>query len=619
LTLAATSGQISGTPTSSGTANFTATVSDNSNPAQTASASTSIVVAVPQSTGTANTWYVNGSGGSRYSVNNPAGLCDGTSAAAPVGTTPNQHCAFNDIRYLWSDGSYTTDTGVGAPVWGWIGQSGDTYLIDCPAGNTWCRIGQNGPNTGDYFGLAGNPYAAGAPTPPSGTATAHTRLLGLNYASCAAPSAKAQINGGYGVGEVLSLAGASYVDVQCIDITDHSQCSKMGLTRYPSSCSTTYPLDDYANTGIDTTATTTNILMQDLNIHGIVSSGLFGPVGAGITMVRVNVNFNGAAGWMFDDGASSPNGPNASITASYVTMTGNGCNEEYPIVHAFPAVSCYDDNSGGFGDAWSAQGTGAGGQTAQLAMTCDHCVVNYNTKDGFGMNHILFTSLSITNSTAYGNMGQQWKWSTSAGAPVTFTNNLTVGNCRRMSAPLTGAPSNYNQFLSDFCRAAGDNIALAVSDGGTTLVADNTVAGYSATTFDISCSGAGTDNCAQATVNFRNNLILGFSNPNYNQGVLPGIYYTTNATTIGRDHNLYFNERNTGCSNTGYTGEICADPLLTNEPASVVSVESDLDNFNFTPGSSSPAIGAGVSISGITTDSTGKTRSNPTAIGAIQP
>ena len=106
----------------------------------------------------------------------------------------NQHCAFNDVRYLWTDGSYTTNTNVGAPAWGWIGAGGDTYLIrDGP----W-RVGQSGPNSGDYLGLAGNPYGAGAPPPLSGTHAAHTRILGENYASCHAQSARTQLHGGYG-------------------------------------------------------------------------------------------------------------------------------------------------------------------------------------------------------------------------------------------------------------------------------------------------------------------------------------------------------------------------------------------------------------------------------------
>ena len=619
LTLAATSGAISGTPTTSGTSNFTATVTDSSNPAQTQSASTSIVVNAAQASGTGNTWYVNGSGGSRYSVNEPNGLCDGTSAAAPVGTTPNQHCAFNDIRYLWTDGSYTTDPNAGAPGWGWIGQGGDTYLIDCPTGNTWCRVGQSGPNSGDYFGLVANPYGAGAPAPPSGTAGQPTQILGLNYASCTSPSAKAQINGGYGVGGVLSLSGASYVNVECIDITDHAQCSKVGSTPYPAGCNTSYPLDDYADGGIDTNNQTSNILLQDINIHGLTHYGLFGPIGGPITMNRVRVAYNGFAGWMFDDGNATPDAPGSSINATNVTMEWNGCNEEYPIVDNYPAISCYDDASGGFGDAWSAQGTGSGGQTSQMAnFVCNQCIIRYNTKDGFGMNHILFDALTITNSQSYGNMGQQWKWSGYDGSNITFTNNETVGNCHRMSAAFSGAPTSYNTYLSDFCRAGGDNIAAGMGNGGTTLIAFNTITGYAATTFDFSCSSNSGGTCATTNLIVNNNILLGYSNPGYNAGQLPGAFYiNTGSETITRNNNLFFNQRNDGCPATGFAGELCTDPLLVSEPASPMVGESDLDNFNFNLGTSSPAIGAGVPISGITTDFNGTTRPTPPAIGAV--
>jgi hypothetical protein len=619
LSLSATTGVISGTPSTTGTFQFTAAVDDNSRPQQAQSVAVSIVVAAAvQTTGTGTTWYVNGAGGTRYSVNEIAGLCDGKSPAAPVGTTPNQHCAFGDIRYLWTDGSYTTNLSAGAPAWGWIGTGGDTYLIDCPSGNTWCRIGQSGPNSSDYFGLAGDPQAAGAPPPLSGTATAHTRILGLNFANCSSAGAKAFVNGGFGVGGVFALNSSSYVDVECLDITDHAQCSRVGTPVYPASCNTSYPVDDYATGGIGTNASTANILLQDLNIHGLTDYGLLGPIGGLITMTRVRVAFNGSAGWEFDDGNATPDAPGSFIAATQVTMEGNGCNEEYPIVDAFPAISCYDDVSGGFGDAWSAQGTGAGGQTSQLSMSCDQCIIRYNTKDGFGMNHILFNTLSITNSASYGNMGQQWKWSTSNNANVTFTNNLVLGNCRRMSAPIPGAPSTFNANLSDFCRAAGDNIALAVSDGSTTLVANNTVAGYAATTFDISCSGVNTDQCASATLIFRNNILLGYSNSAYNLGILPGTYYQANAVVVSRDHNLYYNQRDNGCPTTVGVGELCSNPLLVNQPPSPITAESSLDSFNFGLSAASPAIGVGIAVSGVTLDFSGATRPNPPSIGALE-
>ena len=75
----------------------------------------------------ATTWYVRHDGGTRFSSIQKAGLCDGKADAVPVGTTPNQHCAFNDVRMLWQDGSYTT--GGPFPSWGWIGAGGDTYII----------------------------------------------------------------------------------------------------------------------------------------------------------------------------------------------------------------------------------------------------------------------------------------------------------------------------------------------------------------------------------------------------------------------------------------------------------------------------------------------------------
>jgi hypothetical protein len=154
-------------------------------------------------------WFVRPDGGSRFSKANPNGKCDGKADSAYPGRGHNQHCAFNDVRWLWTDGSYTTDPNAGAPKWGWIIAGGDTVVV---RGGPW-RIGNNGPNSSDYFGLAGSPYSAGAPPIPSGTSARHTRILGENYASC---SSKTQLFGGYAVGSVLSLGNSQFVDLQCL-------------------------------------------------------------------------------------------------------------------------------------------------------------------------------------------------------------------------------------------------------------------------------------------------------------------------------------------------------------------------------------------------------------------
>ncbi len=105
LTLASSTGVISGTPSGSGTATFTVAVSDNGSPTKSASASTSIAVTAPVvSAGT--TWYIRTDGGTRYSANVPQGQCDGKTDAAYPGTGTNQPCAFKDFRYMWDDQSY---------------------------------------------------------------------------------------------------------------------------------------------------------------------------------------------------------------------------------------------------------------------------------------------------------------------------------------------------------------------------------------------------------------------------------------------------------------------------------------------------------------------------------
>ena len=281
----------------------------------------------------------------------------------------------------------------------------------------------------------------------------------------------------------------------------------------------------------------------------------------------------------------------SAIYANYVTMIGNGCNEEYPIVDAFPAQSCYDSTTGGFGDSWSGQDTNLS------AFTCNHCVMMYNTKDGFIGPHTHVTTLLIENSVSIGNMGQQWKWGNTTNSTTTFINNLTVGNCNRMSAQLPGAPHTYNlvsglpgAFLGEFCRASGDVFSFSSDANSTVLLANNTVVAYSNTVFDLNCNTA--DNCATTPFTFTNNILLGYSVPENwfpgGNGSAPGLFYLSDPTdAVVSTYNDEYGVRNGDCP-TGGTGILCVDPALVNEPAQgSVPPESTLDVFNpFTAGKS---------------------------------
>jgi hypothetical protein len=555
------------------------------------------------------TWYIRPDGGTRFDANVLAGQCDGKSDAPYPGAGVNQHCAFNDFRFLYDDQTWQNSA--------WVIAGGDTVIV---RGGPY-RIGiGNAINAADAngktwcFGSYAAPYGCYNPTIPAGTASQHTRILGENYTSCGATN-KTQLFGGFGAEATLNLVGAQYVDVVCLELTRHSQCIQTGQPAYPSLCNSNYPgIEDYASNGILEDATTQNVTLTDLWIHGFPLAGIQGPIGGPMTVARVNISFNGFAGWNFDDGFDTPDGPGSSINASYVTMIGNGCNQEYPIVHAFPAVSCYDLSSGGFGDSWSGQ------DTTLASFTCDHCIQAYNTKDGFTGPHTQITNLVITNSQSYGNMGQQWKWGSTPNSTTTFVNNLTIGNCQRMSQQLSGAPINYNAatgtqgaYLSLFCRAAGDMFAFYSAANSSVLFAFNTTVGYSATMFDMACQVPNA--CSSTPYIFRDNIMLGFLQPTYNSET-PGLYYYSDSSdAVTEDHNLYFNMRNGGCSSPG---DICSDPLFVGEPPLTVATESQFDNFNFNLSSTSPAIGTGIAISGITTDFNGSLRADPPAIGAME-
>ncbi len=646
LTLAATTGIISGTPSTTGTYNFTAAVSDNSSPAQTQSAATSIVVGSAQTTnGPGTTWFVRPDGGTRYSSNVPAGQCDGLADVAYPGTGTNQHCAFNDFRYMWDDDSGMVGQGA------WIIAGGDTVVIrGCTAlstqmnpANPTCRIGWDintgGGSSNQWCTNIGNNTCYNPPI-PAGTATQHTRILGgcaYGGYSCSPVNTYpitsnnlTQIFGGMGLTFTFNLQNTQYLDIEGLEITTHNGvCVSTGSPAYPRYCSTSAPVDDFSNNGVMFNNKSSNILLQDVYIHGFNQSGLYGPIGGPIAMTRVFSGFGGFAGWNFQDNSNTPNAAGSSITASYVTMIGNGCYEQYPIKNAgYPAQACYDDVSNGFGDSWSGQDTNLD------SFTCDHCVQMYNTKDGFIGPHAAIATLSITNSTSIGNMGQQWKWGGQVNGTSLFQNNITVGNCGRMIFQLPGASQTFAKssglpgaYLSDFCRAAGNTFDILVQNGSKNYFYGNTTVMADPTGIDYDCgpAGGGATNCGAVVNLWQDNLFLGYTDPGL--GSAPGLWYITPGTNVvvTSTYNYEFGIR--AGDQCGTNNVTCSDPLMVSEPASPwPGALTDLDVFNpfvsgnsFTPSSGSPLIGAGTAATGLTTDYNGKTRPNPPSIGAIEP
>ncbi len=550
------------------------------------------------------TWYVRPDGGTRYSAAATEGQCDGKGDAAYPGKGTNRHCAFNDYRFLWDD----------QHVYGkfpWVIAGGDTVILrkgpwrvgfdqGISANDTWCR-GGNGT------------YSCTNSTIPAGTPDHPTRILGENWASCSTHAKMTEIHGGYAVYVALNLAGAQYVDVECLNITEHSDCMVHGSPVYPKDCRRYQPpMDDFDSSGIATDVHTHDLLLKNLWVHGHTDRGIKGPIGGKVWAEHVDIAYNGEAGWDFDDGSGTAS-VNATLYMKDSIVEWNGCNQEYPIKHDNPAVSCYGQSTGGYGD-----GIGTPANTG-MDVLIDHSIFRYNTQDGEDFGHVDTGqhTLRITNSFSYGNGGAQFKWGPNF-TNVVFENNLVMANCTRMKEAIPGTPVTFNTHLADFCRAL-DGVSFNFRQGGKAVFANNTIVGYAPTMFDINCWD---DSCSNSSLTFINNLILGYDNPNtYNlggqAGGAGGIYYGKPIGHVNNTHNLEYGIRGQRCTLHFGNNNLCADPKFVGQPR--LSKESDLDNFNFHLAEGSPARGAGLPVPGLDKDYDGNPRpaSGPISIGAM--
>jgi hypothetical protein len=427
-----------------------------------------------------------------------------------------------------------------------------------------CRVGYGGPGNSlaEYsLAIAGDPYSSGAPLPPSGTAGAHTQILGVNHGNCAAAGAKTHIHGGYGTKYTINLAGANYVDFACFDITDFSPCGKANQTRH---CITSYPLDDYADNGMRLSNTTQNTTITDVNIHGMAVNGISGPTGDGVVMDHVDILGNAASGWDADNGDGTT-GKGSLLVRNY-NISWNGCAEEYPVVHPLPYGDCTDQDHGGYGDGFGT--TTKDSDPPGWQVHFDQGIVSYNTQDGLDALHIggNGSSMSVTHALAFSNMGQQIKV---GGATATITDSYIVGNCGAMSQAIPGTPSGYNAHLDLFCRAGNTAVSIEVPTAQPAIFQRNTI--YSNNKVALEIEYPGNQSSSSAAIKYDDNIFIGFSG---SDGQYPSpIYSNTNLkmfTNPGAsfNHNVTYHARsNWRCPATSLheTAGNCSDPHLKDE------------------------------------------------------
>ena len=409
-----------------------------------------------------------------------AAQCTGLANAAYSGSGINQACA-------WSNPMIALPP---PPVYGQTGMprihGGDTLVI--AAGSYMIGYGAPGSascNTGMTYACTMAPIPSGpSPSQP-------TRVIGNGYGSGCRKAP--ELWGTQRAFAVLDLSGSSNVEVGCLELTDHSACIENHCQR-KGSCRgeidrcprDNYPYGAWAENGL-VASDSHDVYLHDLDIHGLANAGVRAGRLSDWTVERVKIVGNGFAGWDGDirNGVATVDTSNhGTILFRGGEIGFNGCGERYPGRQIF---GCWGQEEGGYGD-----GLGTGPTSGKWVF--EDMYVHHNTQDGLDLLYADGSgSITMIRVRAEANAGNQLKVSGTA----VIANATVTGDCAYFSTPQHVGAGNMQ--ASDACRASGDAIAAALSDGHTTEIRDSTLTGQGGCL--ITGSGGGPDAVLKLTHN----------------------------------------------------------------------------------------------------------------------
>jgi hypothetical protein len=521
-----------------------------------------IILGLVSANAYATTYYVRPDGGT-------ASQCTGLADAPYPGSGLGQSCAFAHPFWAIAPQGNNPTKMVG----------GDTLIVD-GSNNAQYMFGYGAPNTGDGSKCSASwPWDCYLRSIPSGpSALQPTRVLGKGWDNgCASPP---QFWGNEHLALMLNLNGSSNVEIQCIEVTDHSSCQENG----PNPCNRdTSPYGPWASTGISA-SDSSNVLLRNVNIHGMAHDGINAGRLRDWTLENTQIVANSISGWNGDigKGVSSNSG---TMTFDHVRIEYNGCGETYPGKLPY---NCYSQSQGGYGDGIGTQQTGANWNFIDSN-------VSHNTQDGIDLLYADGTgTVTINRTRAEGNAGNQIKSATN----TIISNSLAIGNCGYFkNNPITWQSSTF-----DHCRAAGNTVALGFIGGTTDIIRDSTITSNGN---DLIISIGSTCNGTES-ISSTNNVFLGGPYL-YGSGDSSALYYPSGATgnadgpcgtiRLNDDYSVIYGTKNGASDCSGKPHSKCVNPQLVDSMASYYSGNS----FNASLQSLSPAIGTGLVISGIST------------------
>ncbi|KKP67582.1 MAG: hypothetical protein UR66_C0013G0025 [Candidatus Moranbacteria bacterium GW2011_GWE1_35_17] len=504
----------------------------------------------------AATYYVRTDGGNSTQ-------CTGLADAAYDGNGTGEACALNKFQYV---------TGVGNLLAKMTG--GDTVII----GSGEHMIGYDPSNV--FSGCSSAyPYSCVAKNIPAGTDADHpTRILGIGWDD-GCSGVKAQLWGNERVWQMLKLGGDN-IEVQCLEVTDHSSCIENGpidgnIGLDPVHCQrSTYPFGSWAPTGISSAEGTSNILIKNVDIHGLASRGIMGYRNGDWILENVNIIANGFVGW--DSDGTDDDSYTGTTFLDHTKIEWSGCGEIYPITTQDWSSStdkhhCWSQTQGGFGD-----GIGLGDGDVGIWKIYDSSV-SWNTSDGIDLLHGSGSTgrIEMVRSKAEGNAGQAFK---SSAKEAYIENSIIIGNCgfhyhqsfTSTKNSTTGADASF-----DTCRANGDTVVFANKVAGQILsIVNSTILSNG----DSAIISGGTNCDVDTKLSLSNSIVLGGRQFNDDTGVnsaggndTTGLYYASGATgngdgvcgalTIGGDYNIIYNTKY-GANQVPGTHSLYVDPNL---------------------------------------------------------
>ena len=455
------------------------------------------------------------------------------------------------------------------------------------------------------------------PVPSGPSSSLPTRIVGIEYETGC--KNKPQLWGTERVTSILDLNNANNIEIQCLEITDHSNCNYAGTYSDPSlTCRNSpsgygaYPNGTYGDSGI-VASNSRNVLLQNLDIHGMAAYGINAAGLTDWTMNYVRLALNGLGGW----GGTYKTYTNmyGTTTLSNMIVEWNGCSDNYP--YSDTPYACADQNGGGYGDGIGLDRTGGN-------FVITDSIFRYNIQDGLDvLYHSEGGSLVVNRVRAEGNVGNQIKI---AGNSV-VTNSVIIGNCNYISTKIA-IPHTSPATGIVACRAGGDTLGIALIDrssgmnlGATGYIVNNTITGggnvmiLGATVFPVTTN---------PVLYVSNNILLG-DGPNAS-AVYPGdsaAYYDatidlpTLPIILTAQNNIINSTRTSSRCLTG-PSNICNPNVY---PSTSIVVGANPGNFDPRLKTGSIAIGAGIKSTNSPIDDYFKltrTQGNLIDIGAVK-